>query len=149
VPQSWYLDLNMIAKYVTGGGARAYHHTAPISMVYALHAGLGAVLDEGLAAAHARHAAVGQLLQDGLEERGFELFAAAGYRLPQLTSVRVPDDLDEAAVRSRLLADYNIEIGGGLGELAGKGWRIGLMGHTARPRNVGAFLSALDAIVAG
>jgi alanine-glyoxylate transaminase/serine-glyoxylate transaminase/serine-pyruvate transaminase len=116
VPQSWYLDLNMIAKYV--------------------------------AAAHARHAAVGQLLQDGLQERGFELFAAEGYRLPQLTSVRVPENVDEAAVRGRLLADYNIEIGGGLGELAGKGWRIGLMGHTARPRNVGAFLSALDAILA-
>ena len=149
VPQSWYLDLNMIAKYVTGGGARAYHHTAPISMVYALHAGLGAVLNEGLAAAHARHAAVGRLLQDGLEERGFELFAAEGYRLPQLTSVRVPEGVDEAAIRTRLLTDYNIEIGGGLGELAGKGWRIGLMGHTARPRNVGAFLSALDAILAG
>jgi alanine-glyoxylate transaminase/serine-glyoxylate transaminase/serine-pyruvate transaminase len=148
VPQSWYLDLNMIAKYVTGEGARAYHHTAPISMVFALHAGLGAVLGEGLAAAHARHAAVGQLLQDGLQERGFELFAAEGYRLPQLTSVRVPENVDEAAVRGRLLADYNIEIGGGLGELAGKGWRIGLMGHTARPRNVGAFLSALDAILA-
>jgi alanine-glyoxylate transaminase/serine-glyoxylate transaminase/serine-pyruvate transaminase len=148
VPQSWYLDLNMIAKYVTGEGARAYHHTAPISMVYALHAGLGVVLDEGLAAAHARHAAVGQALQQGLQERGFELFAAEGYRLPQLTSVRVPDGVDEAAVRGRLLADYNIEIGGGLGELAGKGWRIGLMGHTARPRNVGAFLSALDAILA-
>jgi len=143
-PQSWYLDLNMIAKYVTGGGARAYHHTAPISMVYALHAGLGVLLDEGLEASFARHQAVGTALQDALVARGFELFAAEGYRLPQLTSVRVPDGVDEAAVRGRLLNEFGIEIGGGLGELAGKGWRIGLMGHTARPRNVGAFLAALD-----
>ena len=147
-PQSWYLDLNMIAKYVTGGAARAYHHTAPISMVYALHAGLGVLLDEGLDASFARHAAAGQALQDGLVERGYELFAAAGSRLPQLTSVRVPDGTDEAAIRARLLGDFGIEIGGGLGELAGKGWRIGLMGHTARLRNVGALLAALDAIAA-
>lgn len=146
-PQSWYLDLNMIAKYVTGEGARAYHHTAPISMIYGLHAGLGALLDEGLEASFARHRAVGTALQDALVERGFELFAADGYRLPQLTSVRVPDGVDEAKVRARLLDEYSIEIGGGLGELAGKGWRIGLMGHTARQRNVGAFLSALDQIV--
>lgn len=146
-PQSWYLDLNMIAKYVSGGASRAYHHTAPISMVYALHAGLGVLLEEGLEAAHARHAEVGFSLQRALQERGFELFAAEGYRLPQLTSVRVPEGVDEAKVRARLLDEFNIEIGGGLGELAGKGWRIGLMGHTARPRNVGALLSALDAIL--
>lgn len=144
VPQSWYLDLNMIAKYVTGDGARAYHHTAPISMIYGLHAGLGVLLDEGLEASHARHAAVGEALQTGLRERGFELFAAEGYRLPQLTSVRTPAGVDEAAVRSRLLREFGIEIGGGLGELAGRGWRIGLMGHTARRRNVSAFLAALD-----
>lgn len=146
-PQSWYLDLNMIAKYVTGGGARAYHHTAPISMIYALHAGLGTLLDEGLEASFERHQTVGTMLQNALVERGYELFAAEGSRLPQLTSVRVPDGVDEAAVRSRLLNEFSIEIGGGLGELAGKGWRIGLMGHTARPRNVGAFLAALDRIV--
>jgi len=152
-PQSWYLDLNMIAKYVTGGGARAYHHTAPISMLYAIHAGLGVLLDEGAANVQARHQTCGDALQAGLEARGFELFAQAGSRLPQLTSVRVPadklpDGATEADVRATLLTEYGIEIGGGLGELAGKGWRIGLMGHTARLRNVTLLLAALDDILA-
>jgi alanine-glyoxylate transaminase/serine-glyoxylate transaminase/serine-pyruvate transaminase len=151
-PRSWYLDLNMIAGYVTGEGARAYHHTAPISMLYALHAGLGVALAEGPEAVRERHQACGDALQDGLEERGFELFAQAGSRLPQLTSVRVPasrlpDGMTEAQVRSKLLFDYGIEIGGGLGELAGTGWRIGLMGHTARQRNVTLLLAALDEIL--
>lgn len=148
-PASWYLDLNMIAKYVTGTGARAYHHTAPISSIYGLHAGLGAVLDEGLAESQVRHQTCGDALQAGLVERGFELFAAEGNRLPQLTSVWVPEEklptgTSEADVRRTLLFDYGIEIGGGLGELAGKGWRIGLMGHTARMRNVTLLLAALD-----
>jgi alanine-glyoxylate transaminase/serine-glyoxylate transaminase/serine-pyruvate transaminase len=152
-PQSWYLDLNMIAKYVTGSGARAYHHTAPISMIYSLHAGLGVLLDEGLEASHARHQECGDALQAGLTKRGFELFAAEGHRLPELTSVWVPEDrlpsgMTEAEVRSKLLFDYGIEIGGGLGDLAGKGWRIGLMGHTARMRNVHLFLAALDDLLA-
>ncbi len=151
-PQSWYLDYNMIAKYVTGGGARAYHHTAPISSLYGLHAGLGVVLDEGLEASHARHQECGDALQAGLVERGFDLFAAEGSRLPQLTSVWVPDDklpagMTEADVRRTLLFDYGIEVGGGLGDLAGKGWRIGLMGHTARRRNVTLLLAALDDIL--
>ena len=151
-PPSWYLDLNMIAKYVTGEGARAYHHTAPISMLYAIHAGLGVVLDEGLADAQARHQRCGDALQAGLVERGFELFAAEGSRLPQLTSVWVPEEklpagMTEADVRRTLLFDYGIEIGGGLGDLAGKGWRIGLMGHTARQRNVTLLLAALDEIL--
>jgi alanine-glyoxylate transaminase / serine-glyoxylate transaminase / serine-pyruvate transaminase len=150
-PQSWYLDLNMIKDYVTGGGARAYHHTAPISMVYALHAGLGAVLAEGLEAAWARHAECGELLQKGLLELGFRLFAEEGHRLPELTTVWVPDDLpagmDEAAVRRALLDRYGIEVGGGLGAYAGKVWRIGCMGHTARPRNVTLLLGALAEIL--
>ena len=153
-PQSWYLDLNMIAGYVTGEGARAYHHTAPISMLYAIHAGLGALLDEGPQSVRGRHQACGDALQAGLAERGFELFAQEGSRLPQLTSVwvpesRLPDGMTEADVRSTLLFDYGIEIGGGLGELAGKGWRIGLMGHTARLRNVTLQLAALDDILVG
>lgn len=150
-PQSWYLDLNMIKAYVTGGGARAYHHTAPISMIYALHAGLGAVLDEGLEQAWARHAECGELLQKGLVELGFRLFAQEGHRLPELTTVWVPDDLpggmDEAAVRRALLERYGIEVGGGLGAYAGKVWRIGCMGHTARPRNVTLLLGALAEIL--
>jgi len=150
-PASWYLDLNMIARYVSGEGARAYHHTAPISMVMALHAGLGAVLDEGLEASWARHAECGALLQDGLEAMGFTLFAAEGHRLPELTTVWLPDDLpdglDDAVIRGRLLDQYGIEIGGGLGEFAGRVWRIGLMGHTARRRNVTLLLAALGEIL--
>jgi alanine-glyoxylate transaminase/serine-glyoxylate transaminase/serine-pyruvate transaminase len=145
--RSWYLDLSMIAKYVSaraaGGAARTYHHTAPISMIYALHAGLGAILDEGLEASWERHQTCGQLLQDGLEKLGFTLFAEAGHRLPELTTVWVPDGVDDASVRRSLLERYGIEIGGGLGAFAGKMWRIGCMGHTARPRNVVAFLAAL------
>jgi alanine-glyoxylate transaminase/serine-glyoxylate transaminase/serine-pyruvate transaminase len=148
-PSSWYLDLTMIARYVSGEGARAYHHTAPISMIYALHAGLGAILDEGLEASWARHHDCGQALQDGLERLGFELFAEKGHRLPQLTSVwvptdRLPEGVDEAAARRLLLDRYGIEIGGGLGAFAGKVWRIGCMGHTARMRNVTLLLAALE-----
>ena len=146
-PQSWYLDVNLIAAYVGEGAARAYHHTAPISMLYALHAGLGAILDEGLEAAWARHQACGDELHRRLPELGFELFAAEGYRLPELTTVRVPDSVtDEAAARQRLLADYGIEIGGGLGPVAGQVWRIGCMGHTARMRNVEMLLATLVAV---
>ena len=146
-PQSWYLDFSMIAAYVESGAARSYHHTAPISMIYALHAGLGVLLDEGLAESWARHESNGRHLQEGLEQRGFKLFADEGHRLPQLPTVWVPDGLDEASVRRRLLVDFGIEIGGGLGEFAGKVWRIGLMGHTARRRNVTLLLAALDELV--
>jgi alanine-glyoxylate transaminase/serine-glyoxylate transaminase/serine-pyruvate transaminase len=153
-PQSWYLDLNMIARYVTGEGARAYHHTAPISMVFGLHAGLGALLDEGLEASWARHAETGAALQRGLEDRGFELFADKDHRLPQLTTVwvpaeRLPKATTEANIRRALLDRYGIEIGGGLGEYAGRMWRIGLMGHTARHRNVELLLGALDELLEG
>lgn len=150
-PQSWYLDLNMIAGYVTGSGARAYHHTAPISMIMSLHAGLGAVLDEGLNAVRARHQAAGDAVKTGMQRLGFELFAAEGYRLAPLSSIMIPEgrlgDQSEAQVRSRLLAEYGIEIGGGLGPVAGKVWRVGTMGHTARLRNVTTLLAALSAIV--
>ncbi len=143
-PQSWYLDLNLIAGYIGSDSGRSYHHTAPISMIQALHAGLGALLDEGLEESWARHQRVGDQLKQGLVERGFELFAADGYRLPELTTAVVPSSIDEAAVRRRLLEDYDIEIGGGLGPVAGKVWRIGTMGHTARTSNVAMFLAALD-----
>ena len=142
--QSWYLDLRMISQYVATGGGRTYHHTAPISMIFALHAGLGAVLAEGLEAAQARHAECGALLQAGLEKLGFRLFAEEGHRLPGLTTAWVPDGVDEAAVRRQLLERYGIEIGGGLGAYAGKVWRIGCMGHTARVRNVTLLLGALE-----
>jgi alanine-glyoxylate transaminase/serine-glyoxylate transaminase/serine-pyruvate transaminase len=151
-PTSWYLDLNLLSRYVEGGeGGRVYHHTAPVTMIGALHAGLGALLGEGLEAAWARHAACGRLLQDGLEAMGLELFAAEGHRLPQLTTVRVPEHLpvglDEAGCRRALLERYDIEIGGGVGPLAGRVWRIGCMGHTARPANVVTLLGALREVL--
>jgi alanine-glyoxylate transaminase/serine-glyoxylate transaminase/serine-pyruvate transaminase len=148
---SWYLDLRMISRYTgSAAGARTYHHTAPVSMVFALHAALGAILDEGLDVAIARHQACGDELQAGLQALGLELFACEGYRLPQLSSVWVPTGLDEAAVRRRLLERHGIEIGAGLGDFAGRVWRIGCMGHTARPRNVALLLAALaEAMEAG
>ena len=143
-PSSWYLDLNLLARYVNdSSGARVYHHTAPVAMVAALHAGLGALLEEGLEAAWHRHAECGRQLQDGLAELGLELLVAAEHRLPQLTTVRVPHGVDEAAVRRSLLSKWGIEIGAGAGQLAGQIWRIGCMGHTARRRNVMALLGAL------
>ncbi|HUS60950.1 MAG TPA: alanine--glyoxylate aminotransferase family protein, partial [Acidimicrobiales bacterium] len=144
---SWYLDLTLIAGYVSSGTGRRYHHTAPISMVMALHAGLGVLLDEGLEASWARHEFCGRSLQDGLQKLGLELVAPEGHRLPELTSVRVPDGVDDAAVRGALLERYSIEIGGGVGAMAGKVWRIGCMGHTARPRNVTLLLAALAEVL--
>ncbi|HEX6236597.1 MAG TPA: alanine--glyoxylate aminotransferase family protein [Acidimicrobiales bacterium] len=146
--RSWYLDLRMLGRYTgPATGARTYHHTAPVAMVRSLHAGLGAILDEGLDTAIARHAECGRLLHEGLAGLGFELFAAGGHRLPELTTVWVPDGVDEAAVRSTLLSRYGIEIGGGLGDYAGRVWRIGCMGHTARPRNVALLLGALGEVL--
>ncbi|HXW35191.1 MAG TPA: alanine--glyoxylate aminotransferase family protein [Acidimicrobiales bacterium] len=150
-PSSWYFDLGLISGYVEAGVGRTYHHTAPISMVYALHAGLGAILDEGLEFVWERHLTCGVELQQGLLKLGLELLAPEGHRLPQLTSVLVPDDLpaglDEAGVRSRLLREYGIEIGAGVGPLAGKIWRIGCMGHTARMRNVKLLVGALGEVL--
>jgi alanine-glyoxylate transaminase/serine-glyoxylate transaminase/serine-pyruvate transaminase len=146
-PQSWYLDLGMIAEYATAKGARKYHHTAPVAMITSLHAGLGALLTEGLEAAHQRHAECGLLLHDGLRKLGLELFAPEGHRLPELTTVVVPDGVDDLAVRTALLERYHIEIGGGVGPYAGKVWRIGCMGHTARVANVTLLLAALGEIL--
>ena len=147
---SWYLDLRMIGRYTgPATGARVYHHTAPVSMIQSLNAGLGALLDEGLDAAIARHEECGRLLQAGLEALGCELFAAEGHRLPELTTVWVPEGTDDAKARSTLLDRYDIEIGGGLGEFAGRVWRIGCMGHTARPRNVTLLLGALAEVIDG
>jgi alanine-glyoxylate transaminase/serine-glyoxylate transaminase/serine-pyruvate transaminase len=147
-PQSWYLDFNLLGKYTgSATGARTYHHTAPISMIYALHAGLGAVLDEGLEDAWHRHAECGRLLQEGLQCLGFTLFAEDGHRLPELTTVLVPEGVDEAKARALLLERHGIEVGGGLGAYAGKMWRIGCMGHTARPRNVSTLLAALREVL--
>jgi alanine-glyoxylate transaminase / serine-glyoxylate transaminase / serine-pyruvate transaminase len=140
--QSWYLDLSLIANYVSGD-ARVYHHTAPVAMVFALHAALGAILDEGLEAAWARHRQVGERLQRELPELGFRLVVDEGFRLPELTTAWLPDGADDASLRKALLETYGIEVGGGLGAFAGKAWRIGLMGHSARERSVTTLLGAL------
>lgn len=142
---SWYLDLGLIGDYV--GAARRYHHTAPISMVYALHAGLGVLLDEGLDAAWARHRRVGTELQDVLPGLGFELVAPEGHRLPQLTSVRLPARVDDAELRAQLRDGFGIEVGSALGPFAGTAWRIGLMGHSARERSVAALLGAIERLL--
>ncbi|MHB8219255.1 MAG: pyridoxal-phosphate-dependent aminotransferase family protein [Acidimicrobiales bacterium] len=150
-PSSWYLDLNLLSRYVESDGGRVYHHTAPVTMIGALHAGLGVLLEEGLEASWARHERCGRLLQEGLESMGLDLFAAKSHRLAQLTTVCVPDPLpggmDEADCRRALLDEFDIEIGGGAGKLAGHVWRIGCMGHTARPQNVRLLLSALAAVL--
>lgn len=145
-PRSWYLDLGMLGGYVgeaAGKGQRTYHHTAPTAMVASLHAGLTRILDEGLDAVRQRHDAAGRMLQDGLQEMGLELFAAEGHRLPELTTVKVPDGVDSAAVRRELLDRFDLEIGAGAGEFAGSVWRIGLMGHNARPDAALLVLAAL------
>ena len=139
--QSWYLDVGMLKNYYTGAGGRAYHHTAPINMVYALREALLIVVEEGLQARIERHRSLHQLLRTGLEELGLRYVPSDS--LCTLNCVRVPDEIDEAAVRRRLLEEYDIEIGGGLGEFAGKAWRIGLMGHSASHRNVTTLLGAL------
>lgn len=152
-PSSWYLDLGLIARYVEadGQGGRTYHHTAPISMVYALHAGLGVLIEEGPDQVMMRHQTCGLLLQDGLQRLGLELVAPKEHRLPQLTTVWVPDELPggvtEVEVRRLLLQRYGIEIGAGVGPLAGRVWRIGCMGHTARPQNVTLLLGALAEVL--
>ena len=143
---SWYLDLSMIEKYWTDG-ERAYHHTAPISMNYALHEALCLVHEEGLEARWERHRHNSAALVAGLEALGFSLFAQQGHRLPMLNAVWIPEGVDDAGFRKALLEDYDIEIGGGLGEVAGKIWRIGLMGETSSRENIMTFLGALEALL--
>jgi len=144
-PNSWYLDLRLLEAY--WDERRVYHHTAPISMVYALHEALSLVLEEGLEARWARHERNGRALQAGLEAMGLQLHAEAGHRLPVLTTVKVPEGIDEAAIRRGLLERYSIEVGGGLGELRGKVWRVGLMGEASTPGNVLYFLSAFGRLL--
>ncbi|MFC5288606.1 pyridoxal-phosphate-dependent aminotransferase family protein [Actinokineospora guangxiensis] len=149
-PPTWYLDLNLIGAYVDGGqGGRTYHHTAPVALIASLHAALGRILEEGLDAVHARHQAAGEHLQGGLQEMGLELFAAEGHRLPELTTVRVPDGVDSAKVRRVLLTEHNIEIGAGAGAYASSVWRIGLMGHNARIERADLVLATLARLIKG
>lgn len=140
--QSWYLDLSLLSAYWST--SRFYHHTAPISMIYALHEALALIADEGLEARWQRHLRHGSALQVGLEAMGLALHAQDGYRLSSLTSVRIPAGVDDLRVRQGLLNESGIEIGGGLGPLKGQIWRIGLMGHSSSLENVLLLLSALE-----
>ena len=141
--QSWYLDLTLIEKY--WGEERVYHHTAPISMNYALHEALRLVLEEGLEKRWQRHRENHLALVAGLKELGLGIASQEGHQLWQLNAVGVPAGADEGGVRKRLLTEFNIEIGAGLGPLKGKVWRIGLMGETSRPENVARVSAALKA----
>ena len=143
--QSWYLDLNMVRQY--WGSERFYHHTAPVNMLFALHEALNIVLEEGLHQRFMRHHAMHELLRDGLREIGIEYVGQEGRRLPMLNAVKIPEGVDDLAVRRKLLDDYGIEIGGGLGAFKGKAWRIGLMGHAATKRNVTLLVAALREIL--
>ena len=141
--QSWYLDLTMIMRY--WGQERFYHHTAPVNMIYGLNEGLRVIAEEGLEARFARHRKNAESLWAGLEALGLELLVEPAYRLPSLTSVRMPVGVDEAVVRGRLMEEYSIEVGSGLGDLKGKIIRIGLMGSGSSRKNVVLLLSALGA----
>ncbi|HEX5322145.1 MAG TPA: alanine--glyoxylate aminotransferase family protein [Capsulimonadaceae bacterium] len=143
--QSWYLDLTMVRQY--WGSERFYHHTAPINMLYALQEALTLVLEEGLAARFARHIEMHQLLRQGLKKLGISYAAEEGRHLPMLNAVLIPEGVDDLTVRRRLLDDYGVEIGGGLGAFKGKAWRIGLMGESASRRNVALLLAALTEIL--
>jgi alanine-glyoxylate transaminase/serine-glyoxylate transaminase/serine-pyruvate transaminase len=139
--QSWYLDLSMVRQY--WGQERFYHHTAPINMLYALHEAASIALEEGLEARFARHRRMHEALRAGLKELGITYVSQEGFHLPMLNAVKIPDGVDDAGVRRRLLNDHNIEIGGGLGAFKGRAWRIGLMGHGASDANVKRVLTAL------
>jgi len=139
--QSWYLDMNFLASY--WGSERVYHHTAPISMNYGLHEALRLVVEEGLEARWARHRQAHESLKAGLAKLGLSITSQEGHQLWQLNAVGVPDGADEAGVRGRLLSDFGIEVGPGLGPMKGKIWRVGLMGHNATTANVERFLDAL------
>ncbi len=141
--QSWFLDLSLVKNY-WGGAKRAYHHTAPVSSVYALRESLRIVLEEGLENRWKRHQEVHQVLKSKLESLGFKYLVDEQYRLPNLNSVYLPEGNDEALIRSKLLHDYNIEVGGGLGAFAGKIWRIGIMGESCTLNHVNMLISALE-----
>ena len=143
--QSWFLDMNLVMGYWGEGAQRSYHHTAPVNAIYALHESLTILKSEGLEQSWARHKHNHGALKAGLEAMGLSLIVDEKDRLPQLNAVSIPDGIDEAQVRKTLLTDYSLEIGAGLGQLAGKVWRIGLMGYSSRPENVRLCITALEA----
>ena len=142
--QSWFLDLNLVMQYWgSGGGKRSYHHTAPVHALYCMHEALLMLQEEGLDSSWERHRTQHERLRTELEELGFRFLVDEEYRLPQLNAVFLPEGTEEAGLRQKLLQEYNLEVGGGLGDLAGKIWRIGLMGHTAQPDKVDFLLDVL------
>ncbi|MEM1113129.1 MAG: alanine--glyoxylate aminotransferase family protein [Pseudomonadota bacterium] len=145
--QSWFLDMQLVMGYWGGSAKRAYHHTAPVNDLYALHESLVILEEEGLEKAHERHRHNHNALVAGLEAMGLSMAVAAEHRLPQLNLVNIPDGVDDAEIRSALLTEFNLEIGAGLGELAGKTWRIGLMGHASSEHNVLSCLAALESVL--
>ncbi len=145
--QSWFLDLNLVMAYWGGSQKRSYHHTAPVNPLYGLHEALVILKEEGLENSWARHQRNHLALRAGLEAMGLSFIVHESYRLPQLNAVTVPTGVDEAAVRQRLLQDFSLEIGAGLGSLAGKVWRIGLMGYASNIKNVMYCLGALDTVL--
>jgi alanine-glyoxylate transaminase/serine-glyoxylate transaminase/serine-pyruvate transaminase len=145
--QSWFLDLNLIMNYWSGGGKRAYHHTAPINALYGLHEALVMLQEEGLENAWVRHRRQHIALRAGIEAMGLQFLVKEHHRLPQLNAIKVPEGVDEAVVRQCLLEEFNLEIGAGLGSLAGKIWRIGLMGYACNPKNVFFCLAALEKVL--
>ena len=145
--QSWFLDLNLVMGYWGSGAKRAYHHTAPVNALYGLHEALLMLKDEGLENAWVRHHGNHLALKAGLEAMGLTFIVKEDDRLPQLNAVSIPNGVDDAAVRSRLLNEFNLEIGAGLGDLAGKVWRIGLMGHASRAENILLCVAALEAVL--
>jgi len=146
--QSWFLDMNLIMGYWGEGAKRSYHHTAPVNAVYAIHEALLMLEEEGLEASFARHKANHLKLAAGLAELGLEMAVAEEWRLPQLNSVLIPEGLDDAKIRGRLLNEFDLEVGAGLGELAGKQWRIGLMGTSSNDVNINRCLTAFKAVLA-
>lgn len=147
--QSWFLDMNLVMGYWGGGAKRAYHHTAPVNSLYALHESLVILKEEGLENSWARHQHNHLALKAGLEAMGLGFVVDEAHRLPQLNAIYIPDGVDDAAVRGKLLQEYNLEIGAGLGDLAGKVWRIGLMGHASSAENISYCLNSLDEVLTG
>lgn len=145
--QSWFLDMNLIMGYWGEGTKRSYHHTAPVNSVYAIHEALLMLEEEGLEASFARHKANHLKLAAGLATLGLEMAVEEEWRLPQLNSVRIPEGLDDATIRGRLLSEFDLEVGAGLGELAGKQWRIGLMGTSSNDVNINRCLTAFKAVL--
>jgi alanine-glyoxylate transaminase/serine-glyoxylate transaminase/serine-pyruvate transaminase len=145
--QSWFLDLNLVMGYWGSNQKRSYHHTAPVNALYGFHEALRLLQEEGLETAWQRHLRMHNALKAGLEAMGLCFIVDQAHRLPQLNAVSIPEGVDDAQIRSRLLQEYNLELGAGLGALAGKVWRIGLMGHSARAENILLCISALEAVL--